>query len=65
MKTVNLTEITEAMESMGFTSSYSAGTVLYTNQNGGTITIKDTDTLTEVLRRMYYLGFSEGLDGEI
>lgn len=55
MKKVNLTEITEAMESLGYTASYSAGKVTY-KAYGNTFEVKDTDTLADVLHEMYMLG---------
>lgn len=52
MKKVNLTEIAEAMQSLGFTASFSAGKVTF--QNPGVIlqypiVVKDTDSLIDFL----------------
>lgn len=56
MKKVNLTEITEAMESLGYTASYSAGKVIFKNKNGDRVEVKDTDTLVDVLSKIYFIG---------
>lgn len=59
MKKVNLTEITEAMESMGFTSTYSAGRVDFTKGESN-LSVKDTDTLKDFIWEVYFWARMDG-----
>lgn len=59
MKTVNLTEITEAMESMGFTSTYSAGKVVFTKDKSK-LSVRDTDTLKDFIWEVYFWARMDG-----
>lgn len=54
-KLVNLTEITESMESMGFTSTYSAGKVTF-KKGGDILSVSDKDTLEDFLWEVFRWG---------